>query len=205
MTTYLEEQKFNLVAAMVAEQESGDSMCEAMFADKAIREGKGVVDLGCADAMGGARALDIVARKNLEKYGDTRLREVNLEYRPMYSFGNGEKERAYGQVKFGLTGAGIEGDIAINGFEKDVPILVSKKVLKKLGAVVDCDTGVAVFVKLAPGIPVQLEEPPDGGHYYMAWWMISSSRRSGTPRSCRTSSRLASTFLSGPVRAWPRV
>ena len=50
--TYVREHKFNLVAAMVAEQESEDSRCEAMFADKAIRQGKGVVDLGCADAMG---------------------------------------------------------------------------------------------------------------------------------------------------------
>ncbi|CAK0870312.1 unnamed protein product [Prorocentrum cordatum] len=151
------ELKFNLVASLVAEQEPQDLKCEAMFADQAIRKGKGIVDLGCTDAMGGERALDTVARKNMEKYGDARLLHVNLDYRPVYSFGNGEKERAYGQ-----------GDIAINGFSKDVPILVSKKVLKKLGAVVDCETGVAVFVKLAPDIPVQLEESPDGGHYYMS-------------------------------------
>ncbi|CAK0903376.1 unnamed protein product, partial [Prorocentrum cordatum] len=162
------ELKFNLVASLVAEQEPRESECEAMFADQAILEGKGIVDLGCTDAMGGERALDIVARKNLEKYGDTRLLDVNRNYRPVYSFGNGENERAYGQVKFGITGAGVEGDIAINGFSKDVPILVSKKVLKKLGAVVDCETGVAVFVRLAPDIPVQLEESPDGGHYYLS-------------------------------------
>ena len=71
-------------------------------------------------------------------------------------------------MKFGITCAGREGDIAINALAKDVPILVSKKVLKKLGAIVDCDTGVAVFVKLAPDVPVQLEESPGGGHYYMS-------------------------------------
>ncbi|CAK0895531.1 unnamed protein product, partial [Prorocentrum cordatum] len=136
------ELKLNLVASLVAEQEPQDVECEAMFADQAIREGKGIVDLGLLD--------------------------VNQDYRPVYSFGNGEKGRAYGQVKFGITGAGMEGDIAINGFSKDVPILVSKKVLKKLGAVVDCETGVTVFVKLAPDIPVQLEESPDGGHHYMS-------------------------------------
>ncbi|CAK0887957.1 unnamed protein product [Prorocentrum cordatum] len=159
------ELKFNLVASLVAEQKSGDSKCEAMFADQVIQ---GIVDLGCADAMGGERALDIVARMNMEKYGDARLREANLDYQPVYGFGNGGKERAYGQVKFGIAGGGMEGDIAIDGFAKDVPILVSKKVLKKLGAVVDCDTGVAVFVKLAPGIPAQLEESPDGGRCYMS-------------------------------------
>eukprot|EP00959_Pyramimonas_sp_CCMP1952_P388607 8142818-Pyramimonas_sp.AAC.1 len=62
----------------------------------------------------------------------------------------------------------MEGDIAIDGFAKDAPILVPKKVLQRLGAVVDCDTGVAAFVKLAPGIPAQLEESPDGGHFYMS-------------------------------------
>ncbi|CAK0796441.1 unnamed protein product [Prorocentrum cordatum] len=168
MASCRKELGFNLVASRVAEQGSGDSRCEALFADQAIQEGKGIVDLGCTDAMGGERALDILARKNTEKYGDTRLREVNWDYPPVYSFGNGEKERAYGQVKFGITGGGMEGDISINGFAKEVPILVSKKVLKKLGAVVDCDTGVAVFVKLARGVSIQLEESPDGGHYYMS-------------------------------------
>ena len=61
-----------------------------------------------------------------------------------------------------------EGDIAINGFAKDVPILVTKKVLKKLGAVIDCDTGVAVLMKLAPDTPVQLEESRAGCHYYLS-------------------------------------
>eukprot|EP00959_Pyramimonas_sp_CCMP1952_P052706 1101967-Pyramimonas_sp.AAC.1 len=140
MATRAKELKVNPVAAM----------SEAMFAEQAILEGKGIVDLGCADAMGGGRAREVVARKNLE------------------NFGNGETERAYGQVKFGIAGAGAEGDIAINGFAKDAPILVSKKVLKKLGAVIDCDAGVAVFVKLAPNILAQLEESPDGGHYYMS-------------------------------------
>ncbi|CAK0792581.1 unnamed protein product [Prorocentrum cordatum] len=168
MATCPNELKFNLVAAMVAGQKSGDSPSEAMFAEQAILEGKGIFDLGCAETMGGERALDIVARKNLGKYGDARLRDVNLSYQPVYSFGNGENERAYGPVKFGITGAGNEGDIAINGFAKDVPILVSKKVVKKLGAVIDSDTGVAVFVELAPNAPVQLEESPDGGHCYMS-------------------------------------
>ena len=82
VATCNKELKSNLVAARIAEQESGGSRGEAMIADKAIREGKGVVDLGCTDAMGGERALDIVARKNMEKYRDIRLREVNLEYQP---------------------------------------------------------------------------------------------------------------------------
>ena len=29
----------------------------------------------------------------MDKYRGTRLREVSLEYQPLYSFGNGEKER----------------------------------------------------------------------------------------------------------------
>ncbi|CAK0788217.1 unnamed protein product, partial [Prorocentrum cordatum] len=168
VATCRKELKFNLVAAMAAEQGSGGSPCEAMFAEQAIREGKGIADLGCAGAMGGARALDIVARKNMEKYGEARLQEVNHNYRLVCSIGNGEKGRACGQVKFGIAGAGVQGDIAIDGFAKDAPILVSKQVLKKLGAIVDCDAGVAVFVELAPGAPVQLEESPDSGHYYMS-------------------------------------
>ena len=61
------------------------------------------------------------------------------------------------------------GDIAINGLDKsNVPILVSKKVRKKLGAAIDCETGVTFFVKFAPTSPVMLEESPDKGHYYLS-------------------------------------
>ncbi|CAK0885734.1 unnamed protein product [Prorocentrum cordatum] len=161
------ELKFNLAAAMVAEQETGDSPREATSAEQAMREGRGIVDLFCAGAMGGARALDIVARKNMEKHGETRLHEVNIDYRPVHSFGIGKMERAHGRAKFGIAGAGVQGDVAIGDFAKDVPILVFE-MLEKLGAVVDGDAGVAAFAKLAPGAPVQHEEPPDGGHYYMS-------------------------------------
>eukprot|EP00959_Pyramimonas_sp_CCMP1952_P101135 2115589-Pyramimonas_sp.AAC.1 len=68
----------------------------------------------------------------MKKCGETRLQEASLDYRPVCAFGNGEKERAHGQVKLGIAGAGVQGDIAVDGFAKDVPILVSKKVLKKL-------------------------------------------------------------------------
>ena len=75
MATSRKELRFNLVASLAAEQESGDSQGEAMVADRAICEGKGVVDLRCTDAMGGERSLDLVARNSMEKYGETGLRE----------------------------------------------------------------------------------------------------------------------------------
>ena len=77
MATGWTELKFNLGAALVVEQEYGDSRSGAMLADKAIREGKAVVDLGCIDSMGGERALDIIARKNMEKYGNRGSPSVN--------------------------------------------------------------------------------------------------------------------------------
>ena len=43
----------------------GEGQC--MFADKAIEECKGIVDLGCSDSMGGAYALDVVANLNYQK------------------------------------------------------------------------------------------------------------------------------------------
>ena len=53
----MREPQVSFVAAMVAEQAPGDSRSEAMFTDKAILEGKGVVDLGCTDTMVGGGAI----------------------------------------------------------------------------------------------------------------------------------------------------
>ena len=107
-------------------------------------------------------------------------------------------------MKFGLTGAGMQGDITINGFTKDVPILVSKQVLKRLGAVIDCDTGVAVFVKLAPGAPVQLEESPDGGHYYMSLVDDLLAQKVKDATQLRDFFQFSKHLSEGLDRAWPR-
>ena len=108
-------------------------VCEptAIFAESAINEGKAIVDLGCTDSMGDEAALEMVAVKNLERHGDTRVLSVDVDNHRVYSFGDGEKERAYGQVKFGITGGAEVGDISINGIAKEnVPTLMSKRTLK---------------------------------------------------------------------------
>ena len=76
--------------------------------------------------MGGVEAMDAVARLNKERYGESRLLGVDRGHRPLYSFGDGEKGRAYGRVRFKAQAGHHLGDISINAFDKDVPILISK-------------------------------------------------------------------------------
>ena len=159
-----------MVAALVADNqeeqaEDSEAVETAAFAKNMMDRGMGIVDLGCTDSMGGMEALDAVARLNRERHGESRLLGVDLAHKPLYSFGDGEKGRAYGKVTFKVHAGRREGDISINGFEKDVPILISKRVMARLGAVLDCSNGVVYFTKISMQ-PVQLEEHDN--HYYMS-------------------------------------
>eukprot|EP00959_Pyramimonas_sp_CCMP1952_P237864 4970475-Pyramimonas_sp.AAC.1 len=80
----------------------------------------GIVDLGCADSMGGAKALDAVAQINMKRHGETRLVEVALDRKPIHSSGDGERGRARGEVRFqAQAGEGPQGHIRIIGFDED--------------------------------------------------------------------------------------
>ena len=87
---------------------------EGLFAELAIEAGKGVVDPGCADSMGGVEALEAVTQLRAKVHGGAQVRVVHAGFPPTYSFGDGEKGAARGQVKLGIAGEGVPRDVAID-------------------------------------------------------------------------------------------
>lgn len=106
----------------------------------------------------------------MEKHGDTRVPNIDFNRKPWYIFGNTKSEQRYGQVSMGVQANDKSGTIDIIALLKEeIRIWVSKRVLAKMGAIIDLEHGFAVFVYLDPSVAVKLEGSPDGGHYYMSF------------------------------------
>ena len=76
-----------------------------------------------------------------------------------------ERERAKvdGRVTVEVEAAGSHGTIDFHGIDaEDVPMLLSSKALKKMGAVINFENGQAKFMKLHPDKIVQLEASSTG-------------------------------------------
>ena len=83
--------------------------------------------------------------------------------RPTYTFGNGESAKVGGRATFEVEAAGSLGTIDFHGIDaKGVPLLLSSKALKKMGAVINFANGQAKFLKTHPEKIVQLEKSSTG-------------------------------------------
>ena len=83
--------------------------------------------------------------------------------RPTYTFGNGESAKVDGRATFEVEAAGNLGTIDFHGIDaQGVPLLLSSKALKKMGAVINFANGQARFLKIHPEKTVQLEKSSTG-------------------------------------------
>ena len=129
---------------------------------EATQKGKAVIDCGATESIGGIDALENLARLNAKKYGDTKMR-VDRSDRPTYTFGNGESLRVDGRATFEVEAAGNLGTIDFHGFDAPgMPMLLGAQALKKMGAVINFETGQAVFTNLHSQKIVQLEASSTG-------------------------------------------
>ena len=132
------------------------------LAREATRKGKAVIDCGATESLGGIAALENLARLNAKKYGTSKMR-IDRHARPTYSFGNGESAKVDGRATFEVEAAGSYGTIDFHGIDaKGVPILLSSKSLRKMGALINFANGQAKFIKLHPEKVVQLEASSTG-------------------------------------------
>ena len=132
------------------------------LAAEATRKGKAVIDCGATESLGGITALENLAKLNARKTGTSRMR-LDRRDQPTYTFGNGESSRVAGRATFEVTAGGEKGTIDFHGLDaKGVPLLLSAKALKRMGAIIDFTNGRAIFNKLYPGRVVQLEASSSG-------------------------------------------
>ena len=68
-----------------------------------------------------------------------------------------------GRATFEVSACGDCGTIDFHGLDaKGVPLLLGAKAMKEMGAIIDFDSGKAVFAKLCPDRVVQLEASSSG-------------------------------------------
>ena len=161
-----------------AGKEVGDEFCcpavvtntgeeASMFADAAMKAGKAIIDCGATNSIGSLEALDLLAQKNAEVHGDTRM-SVDTATKPWYTFGNGNRRQCASQVTFDVKAGPRSGKCPINSLEADgVPILLAVNALKRLGAIIDFENNVASFKKVDPNVLVHLESGGNG-HLYLS-------------------------------------
>ena len=138
------------------------TMKSCFLAREATKKGKAVIDCGATESLGGIVALEKLARLNVKKYGTSKMR-IDRTDRPTYTFGNGASAKVDGRATFEVEAAGNLGTIDFHGIDaKGVPLLLSSKALKKMGAVINFANGQAKFLEIHPEKTVQLEKSSTG-------------------------------------------
>ena len=122
---------------------------DGLTTQEAVQRGLAVIDGGATQTIGSVKALEAVLSRNLEKYGETRLRGVNFESPPTFSFGNSTENRCLSTARLGVQANGVSGELNVHALDHgQSPILLSVDTLRKLGAVIDFEADLAVFRRL---------------------------------------------------------
>ena len=122
--------------------------------------GAGIVDTGCGRGVVGRKTLD----RHLELLAEIGERPtwVRNPERIVFTYGNGSKDRSLGVVEFPAFVAGQRLVIRLHVVPGDVPLLLSKSMLKAAGARLDMISDTLEFRKA--GIVASLKEAKSG-HY----------------------------------------
>ena len=181
-------------SSMAAHMDESNGEGQCMFAEEAIREGKGVIDCGATHTIGSLEALDQLAQRNYEKHGDTRV-DVDTSARPWYTFGDGERRQCTSRSTFAVRAGGAQGTCGINGLDvKGVPILLAVNTLQNLGAIVDFGSNICSFQKVAPDVIVKLEKAKTG-HLYLSLVDDLLTHKTENPEDVATSVSYAKKIL----------
>jgi len=119
--------------------------------------GFGVVDTGCGRGVVGEATLGCHVEA-LARHG---LQVEELESRPhRFKYGNGESDMSFKRVQIPIFVKGREMRMRLHVVPGEVPLLISKRFLKSLGARVELDSNDLYFSKI--GIKTKMIERPDG-------------------------------------------
>eukprot|EP00974_Lingulodinium_polyedra_P020776 2010358-Lingulodinium_polyedra.AAC.1 len=133
---------------------------------EAERRGKGLLDCGATDSVGGYQAVEDLMPMATQERGQDAV-QVDLKDQPVYRFGNGGQMQCLSKAYIQVSPQGCLSQMDIHALPTpNVPVLISRKSLRALQATVNFANGRAVFGAIDPQAVVQLEESP-GGHLWM--------------------------------------
>ena len=111
--------------------------CTAWATLRDEARGMGVIDCGATETIGSLQALQDVFEERVKIHGPQKL-AVHPEIRTNFRFGNGASQYAESLVDLEQTIDGHAATLSVHSLDAEgVPILISIKDLKALGAVID--------------------------------------------------------------------
>ena len=144
----------------------GEECYEAISTEQALEGCMGIIDSGATSSLGSVEALEKIMLNNIQQSGDSKM-AIDLQRRPTFKFGNGQKKDCLSTVTVGVGAGCKEGHMEIHVHDTPgQPVLVSRKALKALGAVIDFGESKAIYTKVDPSQVVPLKEA-ENGHLLM--------------------------------------
>ena len=134
-----------------------------MTTQEAVKDGWCVLDGGATRTLGSINAVQNVLDKNMANCGNTRLLNVDLQRKPVFSFGNSSENRCASTIELGIQAAEKDGRLTIHTLDTgNGPVLMSVSTLRALGAIIDFSSDLVCFRALDPRRLVQARRSESG-------------------------------------------
>ena len=156
-----------------------------MTTHEAVKAGYAVVDGGATKTLGSVTAIENILAINHKKWGKDKLKGVDQANRPLFGFGNSTENRCLSTVKLGVQAGAHEGELSVHALgQGSGPVLLSVDTLRRLKAVIDFDSDLAVFRALDDSRVIKLARSQTG-HQLLPltenWWDCSFTARKNIP------------------------
>ena len=134
----------------------------AMTPQEMILKCQGIIDSGATSSLGSIEALEAVMNANLREHGDSQI-TIDTRERPTFRFGNGQTRECVSTAHVGISAGDQKGEMTVHVHDApNQPVLVSRKALARLGAVIDFGEKVAIYKKVDATRVVPLREAQNG-------------------------------------------
>ena len=148
--------------AGVVEVEESGFLGECISGEAVLDRCMAVVDSGATASLASAEALEKVMQSNINKYGDPKM-EIDVTRRPTFRFGNGARKDCMSTVQLGLGAGDLQGKFEVHVHDSpNQPILLSRKALKALGAIIDFRNGDVIYTSVDSSKVCRLPEASNG-------------------------------------------
>ena len=105
-----------------------------------------MIDGGATRTLGSVQAIEAVMQKNMNKRGQSGIKGVDVENRPVFGFADSGEARCVSTVDLGLQANGQDGKLKVHALNKGTgPILISISTLRTLGAIIDFEQDMMVL------------------------------------------------------------
>ena len=140
----------------------------------------GILDSGATASWGSVDAMEAWREANLAESGKGKM-VVDPSRCPTFKFGNGQKKVCLSTVQVGIDVGDKKGNFEVHVHDSPgQPILVSRRALKSLGAIVDFKNNQIVYTNVDPHTVVPLKEA-NNGHLLMP--LVGNLLEGGTKRA----------------------